>query len=100
MTLEQYVSSYDAEMAKYNNMHGFTKGESEGFILGTEEANSYSSENPLELEKYETLTFATKVTNNASGGEEENNVGSYGKYNTRVRPTEVSQTVDFGLYLP
>lgn len=93
-TLDEYISTYNAEMAIYNNHHGFTTGESEGFSNST---TSYPSNNPLYLEKYETLTFTTKVTNEASGNDLENSTTRYTKYNTRVRPTTVTQTLDYGL---
>lgn len=91
--LDEYIYTYNAEMAKYNNANGFTTGDYEGFVNGKKDCPSSS---PLLLEKYETLTFATKVTNKAEG-EEETDTGSPGKYKTRVRPTIVKQTIAKGL---
>ena len=94
VTIDEYISQYNAEMAKYNNAHEFTEGESEGFSDST---TNYTNTSPLNAEKNETLTISTKVTNTANGGEDENNVDSSGKYNTRVRPTDLTQTLANGL---
>ncbi len=94
--LSQYISVYNAEMAKYNNTHGFTIGEAEGLLypVGTQ----YTAATPLFTEKYETLTTTTIVQNTASGGENEINTNnSPAKYNTRARPTEVTITVPSSL---
>lgn len=92
--LDEYISVYNAEMAKYNNAHGFTTGESEGFSNSTQ---NYPSNVPLKLEKYETLTYVAKVTNEAKSDEVEDSKASYNKYNTRVRPTDVTNVLDDGL---
>lgn len=100
--LDEWIYDYDARMETYNSMHEFIKQEdrieNNGAISkGTYDKNSYSNENPLSLEKYEKILYATKVTNEVSGGEAESNSGSYAKYNTRVRPTDVTITLDKGL---
>jgi len=96
-TLNEYVYSYDASMEEYNISNGFTSGNSGKFVNGTEANNSYSNEKPLDVEKYEKVVFATRVTNTVTGNEEESASGTYKKYNTRVRPTEVVRYVDYGL---
>ncbi len=100
--VDEYISRYDAQMHIYNLNHGFItkEGEQEGFSGSTK---SYSTgDSALLAEKYETLTFTTKVTNNAKLGsdrntETENNTGAYGKYPTRVRPTTLTQRLADGL---
>lgn len=99
VSLEGYITAYHAEMAKYNNANGFTRGEREG--LDNSRMN-YPNNNPLEVEKYETLTITTKVTNDAKVGingnteTEDNNEGN-GKYTTRVRPSTIETAIGTGL---
>ena len=93
-SLEQYIFAYDAKMQKYNNDHGFTNEEDKSFVNATK---SYPASSPLEVEKYETLTFVTKVKNDASANEAENTPGTYAKYNTRVRPSIVNLSIGSGL---
>lgn len=104
--LEEYIDTYNAEMTFYNDKNGFTQLESQNYYNATEDAidiegfetqkKTYSNNLPLELEKYETLRYKT-IIRNESVGEAENKRESYKKYKTRVRPTEIKQTIDYGL---
>lgn len=92
--LDEYIFTYNAEMAKYNDTYEFTQNEYHAFD-GQE--NIYSNASPLNVEKYETLRYKTVITNNYQNAENENSSGSYKRYNTRIRPTLVKQTIDYGL---
>lgn len=93
--LDEYIFTYNAEMAKYNDNYEFSTGESgEAF---SEQEHTYSNQSPLNVEKYETLCYKTVITNNYTKAEKENTQASYKRYNTRVRPTLVRQTIDYGL---
>ena len=104
--LEEYIDSYNAEMAFYNDTYDFTENESQNYYNATNgatdvegfesEKKAYSNNSPLELEKYETLRYKTIIRNQASG-EAEKDKGSFKEYKTRIRPTEVKQTIDYGL---
>lgn len=94
LALSEYISQYNAEMAKYNNAHGFTQGENEGFSDGT---TNYNENSPLYTEKHETFVITAKVQNIADYGEKESDYGSYNQYLTRVRPTKVIQFLPDGL---
>lgn len=105
VNLNQYISTYNAEMAIYNDDHRFTTGEARG--LTKQLGEQYTEREPLFTEKYETLSTTTIVKNEASDGENEfgtNDVSgitreliSPAKYNTRARPTEVIIFVPQGL---
>lgn len=97
VTLDEYISTYNHEMMDYNNSNGFTSNEKSTLDDRLAKPKDTKSNNPLDVEKYETLTLSTKVTNRANGGEAESNSGSYAKYNTRVRPTDITQKIDYGL---
>ncbi len=108
--LDEYIGVYNAEMAKYNEKHGFTTDDDtsysdtkliEGNTIYYPKKN-WNSENPLKLEKYETLTYVAKVTNMAEVNQDgnleiESNESGYKKYTTRVRPTDVTNVLDDGL---
>lgn len=94
--LDEYISDYRGEMYNYNVNHGYINAGSEQGPFGGSTTN-YPSNNPLATEKYETLRFGTKVTNIISGGTDEGATGSWEKYNTRIRPTDVKVTIDVGL---
>lgn len=93
--LDEYIFTYNAEMAEYNDTYAFTDGESNQKYV--EENRTYSNKSPLEVEKYETLCYKTIVTNNYKNAEGEDTPESYKQYNTRIRPTIVKQTIDYGL---
>lgn len=93
--LDEYIFTYNAEMAKYNDNYEFSTDESnEAFI---EQERTYSNTSPLNIEKYETLCYKTVITNNYTNAEKENTQASYKRYNTRIRPTLVRQAIDYGL---
>ncbi len=94
--LDEYISDYRGEMYNYNVNHGYINAGSEQGPFGGSTTN-YPSNNPLATEKYETLRFGTRVTNIISGGTDEGATGSWAKYNTRIRPTDVKVTIDVGL---
>lgn len=105
-TLTTYISSYGHQMADYNYDNHFISQEdyaSESELKDrSKNIEGTRKNNPLKVEKHETLEYTTKLINNAQLGhnqttEAEDNRSSYGKYPTRVRPTEITQTVDFGL---
>lgn len=93
--LDEYIFTYNAEMAEYNDTYAFTDGEFNQKYV--EENRTYSNKSPLEVEKYETLCYKTIVTNNYKNAEREDTPESYKQYNTRIRPTIVKQTIDYGL---
>lgn len=94
--LDEYISDYRGEMYNYNVRHGYVDANSEQGPFGSSTTN-YPSSNSLATEKYETLRFGTRVTNIISGGTDESFSGSWEKYNTRIRPTDVKVTIDVGL---
>lgn len=92
-SIDQRISIYNAEMKNYNEQYQFIEKGIERTAFNhsfDRSAEQWTNENPLELEKYETLTVVTKVSNDAKDSELEGNTGSYKKYNTRVRPSTVT----------
>ncbi len=95
LSLNQYIDTYNAEMNNYNVNHGFEEGLLDSF---SNVRKKYSESEPLELEKYETLTILTTTQNTANNNlEVESDSSRAGKYATRVRPEEIEITIGKGL---
>ena len=86
-------------MMDYNNSNGFTSNEKSTLDNRLAKSNYEKTFNPLDVEKYETLTFSTKVTNKANGREAESNSGSYAKYNTTFDASRSSSVYQGGTHV-
>ena len=99
--IDKYVHIYKEEMQKENNTNGYSNG---GFITNDDgtlktsrerKSDGEKRERPVSVEKYETLVYAIKVTNEAEGTESATASGD--KYATQVRPTKVTDYMQLGL---
>ena len=88
LSLDKFISSYDASMTTFNNGKNFTteKNTLADRYAMTEEQKQTA---PLQVEKDETLVYTIRLVNNATG--------SGLKYATQVRPTKIQDSMDEGL---
>lgn len=113
LSIDKYVSSYDALVMDANNKLGFTANETTAVgkkffnnPSGTRDnfeddvryglEDGYKYEHPFEVEKTEKVVYSIRLTNN----DEEINQGdipSGGKQGTQVRPTRIRENFDNGL---
>lgn len=99
--MDKYVYKYDEKIEKENNSNTFTNG---GFITNADgtlktsrerKSDKEKQEKPVSAEKYETLIYAIKVTNEAKA--KGAGIPSGNKPATQVRTTEVKDYMQIGL---
>lgn len=94
MSINKYIDQYDHKMTDENNANNFTN-ETVNFTDRSGMTETEKSNKPLAVEKTETIRYAIRLDNNATT--ENKALASGVKRATSVRPTDVTDTLDYGL---
>lgn len=94
MSINKYIDEYDHKMTDQNNSNKFTN-ETVNFTDRSGMTEAEKSNKPLAVEKTETVRYAIRLDNNAVT--EQKALASGVKRATSVRPTDVTDVLDYGL---
>lgn len=89
ISIDKYLSKYNAEMTKSNNDAAFTNEKNE-LENRANKNDTYKSTHPVAVEQSETFVYTIKLKNNSTKG-------SGHKLQTQVRPTTIIDELDSGL---